>query len=40
MEENINEEVKKEVKEKTKDVKQSVTAYYEYNTFFENEGNQ
>lgn len=27
-------------KEKTKDVKQSVTAYYEYNTFFENEGNQ
>ena len=27
-------------KEKTKDVKQSVTAYYKYNTFFENEGNQ
>lgn len=27
-------------KPKTKDVKQSVTAYYKYNTFFENEGNQ
>lgn len=27
-------------KEKTKDVKQSVTAYYKYNTFFENEVNQ
>ena len=27
-------------KEKTKDIKQSVTAYYEYNTLFEKEGNQ
>ena len=27
-------------KDKTKDVKQSVTAYYKYSTFFENEENQ